>query len=204
MPKPTRRARRRRPHRPLRAGRCGRHASGSTRMRCSSLQTRKHRRRHVPSSSRCQGISTRCTGVPHSWHGGEAAAISSALVMAFCCAAWSRAGTHPGARVPCDRRSRLLRNSGVPGPRASSLIEIRRRFAGSFGPARRLLNGPFVQRSHASVMQAVDAASRCSVPVDPRSAGSCLPSYPAHQRSRPWRSSAVRQDRPQAAAKRGA
>jgi hypothetical protein len=130
-------------------------------MRCSSLQTRKHRRRHVPSSSRCQGISTRCTGVPHSWHGGEAAAISSALVIAFCCAAWSRAGTHPGARVPCDRRSRLLRNSGVPGPRASSLIEIRRRFAGSFGPARRLLNGPFVQRSHASVMQAVDAASRC-------------------------------------------
>src|SRR5690348_7276954 len=38
-------------------------------------------RRHLPSSSRRQGISTRCTEAPHSWQAGAARAMSSALSM---------------------------------------------------------------------------------------------------------------------------
>src|SRR4051794_584671 len=37
--------------------------------------------RHLQSSSRCHRISTRCTGAAHSWQGGEASAMSCALVM---------------------------------------------------------------------------------------------------------------------------
>jgi hypothetical protein len=47
--------------------------------------------RHLQSSSRCQRNSTRCTGEPHSWQGGEARAIRSALFMASECRSQSRA-----------------------------------------------------------------------------------------------------------------
>jgi hypothetical protein len=59
-----------------------RHSSACTKTRCSSAQTMKHGPgRQLQSSSRCHRVSTRCTGAPHSWQGGEARAIRSALVM---------------------------------------------------------------------------------------------------------------------------
>ena len=55
------------------------HASGSTSTRCPSAQTMKNGPgRQLWSSSRCHGISTRSTGTPQSWHGGEARANRSA------------------------------------------------------------------------------------------------------------------------------
>jgi hypothetical protein len=124
-----------------------RHISASTRTRCSLPQTMKSGPgRHLQSSSRCHRISTRCTGAAHSWQGGEASAISSALVIAFSgslpviggvavraaqlsrrgrdCAHSSRArGNAP--RVSCDRPARHLGNPCVPGSRALSSVEIR-------------------------------------------------------------------------------
>jgi hypothetical protein len=50
--------------------------------RCPSAQTMKYGpARQLESSSRCHGISTRCTGAPQSWQGGAARATRSALFM---------------------------------------------------------------------------------------------------------------------------
>jgi phosphotransferase family enzyme len=66
----------------LRLARAVAHSSGRTSTRCPSAQTMNHGPgRQRRSSSQCHWVSTRCTDAPHSWHGGEARATRSALVM---------------------------------------------------------------------------------------------------------------------------
>jgi hypothetical protein len=103
--------------------------------------------RHLQSSSRCHRVSTRSTGAPQSWQGGEASAISSALVIA----ARSRGALDrprtDRPRISCDSPPRRLGNPCVPGPRASSSIGVCPLVTRGVGTARRAGNGPFVQRT---------------------------------------------------------
>jgi len=83
------------------------HASGTTSTRCPSAQTMKAGpRRQLPSSSRCHRVSTRCTGVPHSWQGGDASAIRSARSIASTRRSQAR-------RVACRPPSHAARRSAL-------------------------------------------------------------------------------------------
>jgi hypothetical protein len=89
------------------AGAHNRHTNGRTKTRCSSAQTMKYGPgRQRQSSSRCHRVSTRCTGAPHSWQGGEARAMRSALSMSL--RAWA---VLPYAS-PCTSRPATARGRG--------------------------------------------------------------------------------------------
>jgi hypothetical protein len=89
------------------------HSSPCTKTRCSSAQTMKYGPgRHLQSSSRCQRASTRCTGEPHSWQGGEARAIRSALFMASEGRSQSRAAVRCASLRTSRRSTRSERPAG--------------------------------------------------------------------------------------------
>jgi hypothetical protein len=96
----------------------GAYTSGSTNTRCPSPQTMKYGPgRQLRSSSRCHRVSTRCTGAPHSWQGGEARAIRSARSIASACrseSAWR--GLPPGGA----RRSAMRSQARSTGPERRS------------------------------------------------------------------------------------